>query len=89
MKPLDKKGISPLAATIFLIVFAIALGTVVMGLGKSYVQTIDSAAAEQASEFCMTITSTDPLAQLQIEYLSGNIDRSTYLMREKDVLASG
>jgi flagellin-like protein len=35
---MNKKGISPLVATILLIAFAIALGLVVMNWGKSYIE---------------------------------------------------
>jgi flagellin-like protein len=34
----NKKGISPLIATLLLIMFAIALGTVVMNWGKAYIE---------------------------------------------------
>lgn len=54
----QKKGISPLIATVLLIAFAVALGAVVMNWGKEYVQStaIDAREKGQAKQKC---TSTD------------------------------
>ena len=35
---MNKKGLSPLMATLLLVIFAIALGSVVMSWGKEYVE---------------------------------------------------
>lgn len=50
----NKKGISPLIATVLLIAFAVALGAVVMNWGKNYVQTtaIDAQKSGQAKQKC-------------------------------------
>lgn len=86
MNSLRNKGLSPLTATVFLVVFAIALGVVVMGLGKSYVETVDDEAVKQVTEFCVTSPVSDPLAMLQMDYISGKIDQETYLLKEKEII---
>lgn len=51
---LNKKGISPLIATVLLIAFAVALGAVVMNWGKNYVVTTatDAQRSGQAKQKC-------------------------------------
>jgi flagellin-like protein len=50
----NKRGISPLIATVLLIAFAVALGAVVMNWGKNYVQTtaVDAQKSGQAKQKC-------------------------------------
>jgi flagellin-like protein len=48
MKLFNKKGVSPLIATVLLIAFAVALGVVVMNWGKDYVETTAKDAGEKA-----------------------------------------
>jgi len=44
---MNKKGVSPLVATILLIVFSLILGTVTMNLGKAYIEDIVQLEPEQ------------------------------------------
>lgn len=52
MLTLGKKGISPLIATVLLIVFAVALGTVVMNWGRSYVEETVELAERRVETGC-------------------------------------
>ena len=62
---MDKRGISPLIATILLIAFAIALGLVVMNWGKSYI--------EEKAEFTAGATDTSGcgLVELNVIQVAG------------------
>ena len=53
-KRVNKRGISPLIATVLLIAFAVALGAVVMNWGKNYVMTTatDAQRSGQAKQKC-------------------------------------
>jgi flagellin-like protein len=42
---MNKKGVSPLIATILLIVFSLILGTITMNLGKAYIEDITEVGA--------------------------------------------
>ncbi len=44
----NKRGISPLIATVLLIAFAVALGAVVMNWGRSYIESTQTSVQEQA-----------------------------------------
>lgn len=45
----NKKAVSPLAATIILIIFSLLLGTVTMNLGKAYIEEIANTQPQQGS----------------------------------------
>lgn len=64
----NKKGVSPLIATVLLIAFAVALGAVVMNWGKGYVQT-------QAIN-----VETKSNAQLSCQ---GDIELSVYILNQR------
>jgi flagellin-like protein len=55
-KRLDKKGVSPLIATVLLIAFAVALGAIVMNWGRGYVEDTQDFARE-SSENQLTCSS--------------------------------
>jgi flagellin-like protein len=46
----NRKAISPLVATILLIVFSLILGTITMNLGKAYIEGINSPKASAESQ---------------------------------------
>jgi flagellin-like protein len=45
----NKKAISPLVATVLLIVFSLILGTITMNLGKAYISGIGTTETKQIS----------------------------------------
>ena len=61
MTHLNKKGVSPLIATVLLIAFAVALGAVVMNWGRGYVEDTQDFARERsdAEITCTTDISLD------------------------------
>lgn len=66
---MNKKAVSPLVATILLIVFALALGTVVMNWGKVY---IEAGVPEEE------VGLEDPNEIIQKCYISGCISEDEY-----------
>jgi|GEM_PF-5838429 len=47
----NKKAVSPLVATIILVLFSLLLGTVTMNLGKTYIEGIAKTEAPQPTSF--------------------------------------
>ncbi|MBT5021987.1 hypothetical protein HOK51_00910 [Candidatus Woesearchaeota archaeon] len=67
----DKKGVSPLIATVLLIAFAVALGAVVMNWGRGYVEDTAETAKERsdaelvcASEIDLGVVAIDGITQV-------------------------
>ncbi|MBI2128673.1 hypothetical protein HYU07_00390 [Candidatus Woesearchaeota archaeon] len=84
---MNKRALSPLIATVLLIAFAIALGAIVMSLGKNYIQSISTdLQPTQAAEICKTAATGDSLKDLQIQYINNKISRSDYISREKSII---
>jgi hypothetical protein len=89
---LNKKAMSPLIATVLLVVFALLIGTATMSWGRNYVKNIeiDKGAHTDLDFKSSVIISYDeidtPLKRIQIEYLKGKITLEEYLLKEKEVL---
>jgi flagellin-like protein len=90
---MNKKALSPLMATILLVVFALVVGTVTMNVGKEYVEKTDT--EETATEERPTGSSIvidindvlgDDLKELQIMYITGKITKEEYLEMEKELI---
>ncbi len=86
----NKRAISPLVATTLLVVFALAVGTVTMNWGKSYVEKIkeESKVGQVDSAVVISIKDIDtPLKRLQLQHITGNITQEDYLEREKFLIS--
>ena len=81
---MNRRGLSPLVATVLLIAFAVALGAVIMSLGKSYVESIPETPVGAA--ICDPTTVTDALQLLQIQFINGEITKEQYLVKEQQIL---
>ena len=83
---MNKKGLSPLVATLLLVVFALAIGTITMTFGKSYTTGAeDDTLSEQPIVIANDAIGTDPLKALQLEYIQGKISQEEYLQRQKEL----
>lgn len=89
---MNKKALSPMAATSLLVIFALVLGTITMSFGRNYVDKINvKTETFKVKEIGPTGTSItvineqDPLAQLQVQYLTGKISKEEYLQRQKQL----
>jgi flagellin-like protein len=83
---MNNKALSPLMATIILVLFALVIGTITMNLGKDYVDTIGE---EETSQSAIVINMQDvdtPLKQLQIKYITDQISKEEYLTQEKTLI---
>ena len=86
----NKKGLSPLVATIILVVFALVIGTAVMTWGDRFVRQseIPDETAEIPPSSYIMISYADignnALKRLQIEYITDQIDLDEYLSEEQD-----
>lgn len=78
---LNKRGISPLIATVLLVAFAVALGAVVM----SWTSGVEPEPAIGGTCIISTVPS-DPMQQLMISYIKGDISKQEYLAREKQFI---
>ncbi len=89
---MDKKGISPLVATLLLVAFALVVGAITMTWSKSYVEKTQEQSKKVAIDtFKAAIIIgidqlDDPLKEIQINYITGKISREEYLQKEKDLL---
>ena len=81
----SKKALSPLIATVLLVAFAVALGAVVMSWTSGAPEDV------YATGGCLVHSSQnlDPLAKLQVEYITGQISRDEYLQNEQELLLRG
>ena len=80
----NKKGLSPLVATLLLVVFALVIGTATMNWGKAYVDKIGEEPEKKISASIVIDISSldDDLKLLQIRYISGDITKEQYLEEE-------
>ncbi len=69
---MNKKAVSPLAATFVLLVCAIVLGAIVMNIGRNYVEGISDVNEPSIDEL------NDPLQILKIRYSKGDITQKEY-----------
>ncbi|HZX45427.1 MAG TPA: hypothetical protein VFF28_07140 [Candidatus Nanoarchaeia archaeon] len=84
---MNNKGLSPLLATIMLVVFALIIGTITMNWGKGYIGKLGEAEGKTIVISPQEIDT--PLKQLQIEYITGEITEEEYFAREKELFNGG
>lgn len=78
----DKKGVTPLMITIVLIGFAVAVGSIIMSLGKDYVQEIPDTETSQQNNVVCVGTAGEPLKDLMVKYINDEITVEQYLQGE-------
>ncbi len=86
---MNKKALSPLMATLLLVIFAILVGAVTMSWGKNYVEDIEHKEPVEKLESAIIISIKDidtPLKDLQIKYITGQISEEEYLEQEKELI---
>ncbi len=88
---MNKRGISPLVATLLLVAFSLLIGAITMTWGKSYVEKIQQPKKESLDAFKSAIIIgfeqiDESLRGIQIEYITGRITREEYLQKEKALL---
>ncbi len=89
----SKRALSPLIATILLVVFALVIGTITMNWGRSYVEKIKEepvgvGADVFDSAVIISIKDIDtPLKELQIDYITGKISEQEYIEKEKTLIS--
>ncbi len=76
---MNKRAISPLLATSMLLVFAIILGTIVMNMGREYVEGITEIEELSIEEF------DDPLKILKTRYASGEISEEEFFRMKENL----
>ncbi len=91
---MNRRGLSPLIATVLLVVFALVIGTITMNWGKSYVDKIkDEPSVEEAistidSAVIISIKDLNtPLKELQLQHITGKITQQEYLEKEKELVS--
>ena len=86
---LNKKALSPLIATLLLVVFALVVGTATMSWGKSYVETIPDEQETSGSSYVISRedVKNNPLKRLQIDYIYDEISLEEYLRKEKEIIS--
>jgi len=85
---MNKKGLSPLVATLLLVVSALVLGAITMNWGKAYVGGIEEEEVEYEIESAIIISIKDidtPLKELQIDHITNRITKEEYLEREEEL----
>lgn len=79
MNKMNKKAVSPLIATLLLVIFSIALGSVVMSWGKQYVES----AATPKETTVKDVQKTSIFEELDQRYAKGEITKEQYLDLKK------
>ncbi|MBD3164331.1 hypothetical protein GF323_03960 [Candidatus Woesearchaeota archaeon] len=85
----SKKGLSPLVATVLLVVFALVVGTATMSWGKNYVESIPEPDEDRimGSSIVISIDQIDnELKEAQIKYITGRLNLDEYLHEEETIL---
>jgi len=89
----NKRALSPLVATILLVVFALVIGTITMNWGRSYVEKMkEEPEVKEFVDSAVVISIKDldtPLKKLQLNHITGIITREEYIEQEKSLLANG
>ncbi|MBW2989160.1 hypothetical protein KY358_02460 [Candidatus Woesearchaeota archaeon] len=88
--PRKKKAMSPLIATLLLVVFALVIGAMTMNWGKLYVENIKDTPQSKDVDSAILISIRDidtPLKQLQIDYITQKISMEEYIEREKELIS--
>ena len=82
---LNKKALSPLIATVLLVVFALIVGTATMNWGKNYVETApEDGVGALGPSIIISIDSLDnPLKALQIKYITDKLTLDEYLVKQE------
>lgn len=89
---MNKKALSPLAATAILVILSILIGTATMSFGKKYVEKTTVEKEETMAPYQSAIVINiddvlgDDLKELQIRYITGKISKEEYLEREKELV---
>jgi len=88
---MNKKALSPLLATVLLLVFALVIGTATMGWGKNFIEKKSLEQPKTTEPFdsaiIVSIRMIDtPLKELQIKYITDQITEEEYLEKEKQLL---
>jgi flagellin-like protein len=85
---MHKKALSPLIATILLVVFALIIGTATMSWGKNYVESLPSESETLGTSLVISIDQVDnPLKELQIKYITDKISLDDYLEKEQHAIS--
>lgn len=85
----NKRALSPLLATILLLVFALVIGTITINWGKAYVENIQEEPKVGVFDNAVIININDidtPLKELQLQYITKKITEQEYLEREKALI---
>lgn len=86
-RKLNKKALSPLIATILLVVFSLIIGAATMSWGKNYVKEMPSDTPKPSSYISINMDEiNNPLKELQIRYLTGKITLEEYLQQEAEAI---
>jgi len=86
---MNKKGLSPLVATMILVVFALIIGAITMNWGQSYVEEIEENEEQELKYGTITIDMQEidsDLKRLQIKHVTGKISQEEYLQQEKELI---
>ncbi|MBW2974327.1 hypothetical protein KY366_01285 [Candidatus Woesearchaeota archaeon] len=86
----NKKALSPLIATLLLVVFALVIGTITMNWGRLYIEKIKTEPqAAEAVDSAVIISIKDintPLKELQLQHITGRITEKEYIEKENVLL---
>ncbi|MBI2137962.1 hypothetical protein HYU13_00075 [Candidatus Woesearchaeota archaeon] len=83
-----KRAVSPLVATLMLVIFAVAIGTVTMNWGKTYVESIktDPSIGQKEQLIVIGIEKINtPLKKLQVDFLLGKISEQEYFVQQQKI----
>jgi len=83
---MNRKALTPLLATILLLVFALVIGTITMNWGKEYVDQLALEDPSSAQESVISESNVDnPLKQAMVDYIEGKITQEEYDERVKEL----
>ena len=84
---MNKKGLTPLVATIVLVVFSLVIGIITMFMGKGYAEQLElEEKVVSKGTIVIDLNTIDTgLKELQIEHITGKISKEEYFRKEKAI----
>ena len=78
----QKRALSPLVATLVLVVFSLVVGTLTMTWGETYVEALPEEPPPVSGK-AIEQSAGSALDKLQVEYVEGRISEDEYLRKKK------
>jgi len=83
---MNNKGLTPLVATVSLVLLSLIIGTITMNFGKTYVQELSGEDSLKGTVVIDLGSVDTELKELQLKHITGSITEEEYLEKEKQLI---